>query len=346
MRVRCPSCSAKLNAKPQLAGERVPCPKCGKPVLVPELEDLEEDEENEESSSGRSRKLVYLQKNEASGTDIPGTISLVLSIFALASLAMGWFTHGWTYYAAAAIALVGFGLGFLGHGRLRIADCTLNFLILLPAVVVSALLLAGMPVVKKGPASAANGSAADVGPPVEVARVEDAGSAQPAPRPKWLNAGLGEQVKVGKVLVKIGDVRVAAPKSDEISKLVESMAGGAAAAEQPTLLVEVLVGNPSDTIKMEMTPWSKAHGSEAPRLTDNFKNNYRPPTSTPDLLGMLAKQTATQSIRPESTFVDTLVFEEPGAKVQYLLLELPTENIGGKGLIYFQIPRSMIQGMR
>jgi hypothetical protein len=225
-------------------------------------------------------------------------------------------------------------------------DCTLNFLILLPAVVVTALLLAGVPVVKKGPASASSESAVYDTSPMEIARGEDVGVSQPAPRPKWLNAGLGEQVKVGKVLVKIGDVRVAAPKSDEISKLVESMAGGAAAAEQPTLLIEVLVGNPSDTIKMEMTPWSKARGSEAARLTDNFKNTYRPPASPPDLLGMLAKQTATQSIRPESTFVDTLTFEEPGTKVQYLLLELPTENIGGKGAIYFQIPRSMIQGMR
>ena len=181
MRVRCPSCSARLNAKPEVAGERIPCPKCGKKVLVPELDEFEEDELGEQTSITRPRKLVYLQKTESSGNDVAGTLSLVLAMLALAALGMGWFTRGWTYYAAVAIALLGFGLGFLGRGSLRIADCTLNFLILLPAVVVSALLLAGMPVVKKAPAVRES-------PPVEVARAEDPGPAQPLPEPTWIDA--------------------------------------------------------------------------------------------------------------------------------------------------------------
>jgi DNA-directed RNA polymerase subunit RPC12/RpoP len=110
MRVRCPSCSARLNAKSDLAGERIPCPKCGKKVLVPDLDEFDEEDEDVPASAKRTRKLVYLQKNEVSGTDIPGTISLVLGMIALACLGMGWFAHGVTYYAAVAVALIGFGL--------------------------------------------------------------------------------------------------------------------------------------------------------------------------------------------------------------------------------------------
>ncbi len=354
MQLRCPSCSARLNAKPQLAGERVPCPKCGKKVLVPELDDLEEDEEDEETSTGRSRKLVYLQKNEASGADIPGTISLVLGIFALAAVAMGWFTHGWTYYAAVAIALVGFGLGFLGHGRLRIADCTLNFVILLPAVVISALLLAGMPVVKKGPTVTGNESRGD-GPPIEVARVEEAGPEQSLPKIVWIDASKLEPIKIGKVLVRIGEVRLGVSKNVDIGKALENFdpnkvlesGNDGSVTEKPAIMIEVLVGNPSETIKLDFKPWSKAHGSDVARLTDNFNNPYKPLSSPASLLSMLGSTgTTTESIRPNATIADTLTFEEPVDKAKYLRLELPADNFGSRGVLHFQIPRSMIEPKR
>jgi DNA-directed RNA polymerase subunit RPC12/RpoP len=359
MRVKCPSCSARLNAKPDVAGERVPCPKCGSRVLVPKLEEFDDDE-LENSSVAGARKLVYLQKNEVTNSDIAGAFSLLLAVLALAALGAGWFTHGRTYYGSLGLALVGFGLGFLSRGKLRVADCALNFVILLPAVVVSALLLAGVPVVRKAPASPVP---ADDRPPVEIAKAEDA----PPPKhqePKWIDASKKLPVQVGNVLVQIDEVRIGVSKSIDLNKALEGLADinkavdsdilrtpieGANTGvtnERPAVLIQVRVGNPSETKKLELKPWSKTSKGDALRLTDNFKNNYKPLSSSTALLSLGGSSGGTESIKPDTSIVDTLAFEDPIEKTQYLRLELPAENFGGQGTIYFQIPRSMIQGMR
>jgi DNA-directed RNA polymerase subunit M/transcription elongation factor TFIIS len=40
--ILCPGCKTKLRVRPELAGKRVKCPKCGKSVLVPAEEEVEE----------------------------------------------------------------------------------------------------------------------------------------------------------------------------------------------------------------------------------------------------------------------------------------------------------------
>ena len=42
IRLICPSCQVKLNAKEELAGQRRKCPKCGEPVEIPEAGTLPE----------------------------------------------------------------------------------------------------------------------------------------------------------------------------------------------------------------------------------------------------------------------------------------------------------------
>jgi hypothetical protein len=290
-----------------------------------------------------------VQKQEVSGTDIPGTISLVLGMIALAALGMGWFTHGVTYYAAVVVALIGFGLGFLGRGNLRIADCSLNFLALLPAVVVTALLLAGMPVTKREPVVA---KAPIVESPKTETHVEDP---TPAPEePKWVDASKGLPVRVGDVMVRIGDVRMGVSKSVDMNKALEMLDPDKilrpdvnAVTETPALLVDVQVGNPSDRIKLEFKPWSKGRGGDQVRLTDNFKNGYKQRIASTSLLSLGGTSSTTpESIMPNTTVPDTLTFEVPVAKMEYLRLELPAENFGATGKLYFQIPRKMVQGMR
>jgi hypothetical protein len=353
MRIRCPSCSARLNALPHLAGERVPCPKCGKKVLVPDPDDSTEAETDEEAAPAGGRKLVYVRRQEGSGNDVPGTISLVLFMAALAALGMGWFANGWMYVGSIGIALLGFGLGFMARGSLRITDCSLNFLVLLPAVIVSALHLAGIPVTQRARALA-NRPIVVEGQGADAPVVEPPANDQPSPGPNWIDASRGEPVKVGSALVKIGDVKLGVSKSVDISKALENLDpdkilqpdNSGAVTEHPALLIEVQVGNPSETIKMELKRWSKARGGESPRLTDNFKNIYKLITSSTDLLSMVgggSGGSAAVSIMPVQTVADILTFEPPVAKAQYLRLELPAENFGGKGTLYFQIPRSMIQ---
>jgi len=67
--IRCPGCQSSLRVRPELAGKRVKCPKCGKPVQVPaeeeelvelvavdEEEEPEEEEEEEERPQRKSSK--------------------------------------------------------------------------------------------------------------------------------------------------------------------------------------------------------------------------------------------------------------------------------------------------
>ena len=360
MRVKCPSCSARLNAKPDVAGERVPCPKCGSRVLVPKLEDFDDDE-LENSSVAGARKLIYLQKNEVTNSDIAGVFSLLLAVLALVALGAGWFTHGWTYFGSLGLALVGFGLGFLSRGKLRVADCAMNFLILLPAVVVSALLLAGMPVVRKTPVRQVP---ADDRPPVEIAKAEDAPLPKVQKEPKWIDASKRLPVQVGNVLVQIDEVRIGVSKTIDINKALEGLsdinkavdtdilktpiagANGGVTNERQALLIQVRVGNPSETKKLELKLWSKTTRSDTLRLTDNFKNNYKPLASSTALFSLGGSGGGTESIKPDTSIIDTLTFEDPIEKTKYLRLELPAENFGGQGSVYFEIPRKMIQGMR
>jgi hypothetical protein len=325
-------------------------------VLVPEVDEEDGEELEEPGRKARSRKLVYLQKNEAAGNDIAGTVSLVLCVLALGALAMGWFANGWIYVGAVVISLIGFGVGFMARGKLRIADCTLNFAVLLPAVVVSALLLAGIPVTQRARAQANRPPIVNA-PPDEPEIANEPASA-PAPGPKWIDASKGEPVEIGEVMVKIGAVRMGVTKSVDLSKALDSLdaskilqpdnSGGV--TEHPALLIEVQVGNPSETRKLEFKRWSKTRSGEMPRLTDNYKNLYKLVISagSADLMNLLggSGQSNAVSIMPVKTEPDILTFDPPVEKAKYLRLELPAENFGGRGTLYFQIPTSMIQPAR
>ena len=356
MRVKCPSCSARLNAKPDVAGERIPCPKCGSRVLVPKLEDFDDDE-LENSSVAGARKLIYLQKNEITNGDIAGAFGLLLAVLAVVALGAGLFTHARAaYFGSFGLALAGFGLGFLSRGKLRIADCALNFLILIPTVMVSASLLARKPPVSPPPA--------DDHPPVEIAKTENMPPPKAPPEPKWIDASKKFPVQVGDVLVQIDEVRIGVSKTIDLNKAIEGLgdlnkaidtdilrtpiegANTGVTKERPAVLIQVRVGNPSETKKLELKPWSKSQGSGTLRLTDNFKNNYKPLSSSTALLSLGGTGGGTESIKPVTSIVDTLTFEDPIDKTEYLRLELPAENFGGQGSVYFQIPRKMIQGMQ
>jgi DNA-directed RNA polymerase subunit M/transcription elongation factor TFIIS len=68
--IRCPGCHSTLRVRPELAGKRVKCPKCGKPVQVPAeeeeelvelvaVDEVEEPEEEEEEERPRGKPSKY-----------------------------------------------------------------------------------------------------------------------------------------------------------------------------------------------------------------------------------------------------------------------------------------------
>jgi hypothetical protein len=358
MRVRCNACAERFFVEDYFAGQRVPCPHCQKKVSVPEPDADDDDEAPSRPQTGE-RKFVYLRKDERSSTDAPGMISLVFGLVALICMGMGWFTQGWTYYAGAGLALAGFGLAFLSKGNLRIADSTLNVMVLLPSIVLVTLLLAGKPVVQRAEVVAVSAA------PITPKQVESADKEEPAPAPKepvWVNAANANTVKIGDVLVAIPQVRIEVPKPSKGEPVHPTDPG------RELLLVDVQVGNVSGTRKLDFKRWSRSKGGDAGRLTDNFKNSYKQfgfsalglldgingidpykdIKGLESLLGgqggsLLGNQSSSESLNPNSSIIDTMAFELPVDKWKVLHLELPADNFGGTGKVYFQIPRSMVR---
>jgi hypothetical protein len=88
-----------------------------------------------------------------------------------------------------------------------------------------------------------------------------------------------------------------------------------------------------------------AQSEMRPQLADNFGNRYEQHigASTDYLLGGGGPET--ESIRPGESIEDTILFEEPVAKADQLRLQLPARYFGGEGVIRFEIPAEMVEGL-
>lgn len=333
--VICPHCDTKLNALDKQAGKKISCPTCGKLVRVGKRAPADEEEEPAE----RDPKWLYVQERGGNSNkpDTAGIISLVIGIFAAICLVMGWFTGGITYYVAVPLALIGFLASFLGRGNLRIADLAVNFLVLLPAAIILALHLAGLPMTQKG------------GPQVAVAttpatqeKVVEKGAEEPQPEqvkakePVWRDATKGP-LALGEVLVQVKEVKVDAVKGGDLAQILDAIEPGA--SKKKALHIQLQIGNVSKTKKIDHQSWTRS----AVKLTDNFQNSYSMAGGGDLLAALSGQQSKTEAIHPQTSIFDQLVFELPLDNVQYLRLALPAENFGGRGTLYFQIPRTMIQ---
>jgi hypothetical protein len=76
-------------------------------------------------------------------------------------------------------------------------------------------------------------------------------------------------------------------------------------------------------------------------LEDNFGNTYKRInfgfSSNP--VGAVERS---ESIYPNKSVSDVLVFEMPIDTIEYLRLELPAKNFGGTGMLRLEIPKQMI----
>ncbi len=111
------------------------------------------------------------------------------------------------------------------------------------------------------------------------------------------------------------------------------------------LKIYISIKNNSETKKEEYhgwgnTEWEGLFRDEAPTLTDNFDNTYR----RPDWAGLLKVkgQISSTSLYPEKTVNDIIVFAVPVEKAEYLRLTLPAKAFGGKDVLRFQIPMSIV----
>ncbi len=103
------------------------------------------------------------------------------------------------------------------------------------------------------------------------------------------------------------------------------------------LNIRVRVRNLSSTQKMDFMTWhanSANDYKDYAKLTDNYNNNYK--------LYQDAVPQTSRSVYPSQEFQEDEFFELPVKNVQWLHLELPAKNIGGTGMIRFEIPATGI----
>jgi hypothetical protein len=111
------------------------------------------------------------------------------------------------------------------------------------------------------------------------------------------------------------------------------------------LMVKLELLNTNPNKKVEYHSWSGKDISfdrDFATLRDNFDNSYKRISfglgSHP--VGAVERS---ESIYPNKSVTDVLVFELPLETIEYLRLELPAKNFGGTGMLRLQIPRSMIK---
>jgi len=156
----------------------------------------------------------------------------------------------------------------------------------------------------------------------------------PAATPQWASAR--QAVRQGHMQIKIK--KCAFGKVAVASVMDESESKGS------LLAITLDITNLSETKKVTYRTWRGGDfviKRDYATLTDSFGNSYQRIT-----FGFSTKPkgaVASESVYPAKTIQDVLVFEAPIEKAEHLRLELPAENVGGKGMFRLQIPKDMIE---
>jgi len=155
--------------------------------------------------------------------------------------------------------------------------------------------------------------------------------AEPDESEKWYDAST-ESITCGDVQVKILSAKVGIPMF-----IGRSGNPGLPKNPKPYLQIQIQLKNTHPTKKLEYTSWSAGRTEVKPE--DDFGNTYKRGRFVG---GAPLGQLTTESIYPNKTIQDLLVFEPPIDTIEYLRLELPASAFGEKGTLRFEIPKEWI----
>jgi hypothetical protein len=154
--------------------------------------------------------------------------------------------------------------------------------------------------------------------------------------PEWADASKGA-VRQGDLQLQVTQVTIGQVPLETIT--------GNSRSKDNLLMVKLELLNTNPNKKVEYHSWSGKDISfdrDFATLRDNFDNSYKRISfglgSHP--VGAVERS---ESIYPNKSVTDVLVFELPLETIEYLRLELPAKNFGGTGMLRLQIPRSMIK---
>jgi hypothetical protein len=216
-----------------------------------------------------------------------------------------------------------------GHPtRLPLAGLGVSLAVLLGARFVPALI---------GHRQPAAGGPAPVDAPVAAVPLRNPGTGRRAAvsESEWVEASRQAVVK--------GDIRVRI-RSVAVTSVEGKDAAGRLFPPQASLVIGVRLVNVGVAHRVVYRSWADADrpaGQPAPRLTDHHGHRYelRPFAPGEEAVGHVRGAPLTPGQRAD----DILVFEPPGADVEYLRLELPAAAFGASGTLRWQIPRGMIK---
>jgi hypothetical protein len=154
--------------------------------------------------------------------------------------------------------------------------------------------------------------------------------------PEWADVRKGA-VRQGDLQIRITEVKIEQVPLKTIT--------GNTRSKENLLMIKLELLNTNPTKKVDYHSWSGKDISfdrDFATLKDNFDNSYK-------RIGFglgsypIGAVERSESIYPNKSVADVLVFEVPLDTVEYLRLELPAKNFEGTGMVRFQIPKSTVK---
>lgn len=143
---------------------------------------------------------------------------------------------------------------------------------------------------------------------------------------------------------KLGDVEVCIERvAVERVKLKDVL--GDAESKETLLTIRIGITNRNKSKKPSYTTWDPEFArDDSAILRDNFDNSYKRVffSAMTQVIGHVRSET----LYPNKTIKDILVFETPLETVGFMMLKLPAKNFGGEGEIIFKIEGVMIEGLK
>lgn len=360
IQIRC-GCGRQIKVKESSAGKKVRCPDCDMRLQVPasappavrQSQHAELVEATPRKRKARGDVHVSVQQ-PSQVTNSLGVGSIVLGILAflicwipvvgligLPLSLLGVVLAGVGCVMAAMRGGTGVGYPIAGmavSGLAAAVTLTITFVLGSAAVETAKVIeKAAKKAEQRANDRASNAVAAKAATPGASPSAENAKDADSAKGPRWV--GGDQPATIGNVTYTV--------QATEIGQVSLTKLGRATASSEELLRIEIGLANNTKNRKLNFISYDNARiallGFDSPRLKDNFDNTYKridfgfgtQPTGQVD---------QTDSIYPQKSITEVLVFETPLETATSLYLTLPAEYvIDETGLVRFEIPANLIR---
>lgn len=348
IRVVCPSCSSELRVPDNSAGRKIKCPNCGtafvapdsagksqnfpvrtlpnlvkkptEPTFVPEDNDLNFlSQARRQPSAAASGHKKTTGKYQSQTSFYLGIASLVVDMISLLAC--------WLPLVGILGGGLGLVLGIVGLVSATRSGSSKNLTIVSSALSAVIIVLG-------------------IGYFILIIKSNQKNSNETANITSNETANITKEDNVSKLTDHYGDLEVEVRKLTigQVRLQDSILDNELSTSRNRHLMIELQIHNTHPNKIKNYDSWSgRGHfgSSYAATLTDNFGNSYS--RCSFGLSYPVGGVYESESIYPNRSVTDILVFEVPVDEVEYLQLVLPAKNLGGKGTLNLKIPGSLIK---